>query len=255
MDIKETITSAWSDRDLYTGLSILEAMCVWSSECPGEALPEQMHDDMVKMFGLDAVQGERDLLLSTGVITLKNGGTVMDSKFYKPLSSLVNEKALCMQVFFNGIRFPIGEFMSGLGEYLVREAGATKQEQPCNDNCRLSLTWEDKAYEFRIAFSPVWLPAIADRAAENNMFVAALCPFAALQWEKTMISYYEYPSFRNHTACYDPWNNCKLNISKGGLFTYFDWYLRDAYGSKFSIPGTFSQALFDMGLLRYNDER
>ena len=57
------------------------------------------------------------------------------------------------------------------------------------------------------------------------------------------------------TACYDPWYRQKMNISRGGLFAYVDWFFRDAYGLKFFIPLEFSLAPQDFGLLRFNDEK
>ena len=233
MDIKKTIFDNLNCSDSYAGLGVLEAVCVWGEECPDRAVPEQMHNDMVSMFGKEAVIAELESLLQ--------------------MSDRVNRVASSMRLTLNGVCLSASGFLRGLGEYLVSEAGAIITDQSCTS--RLRMKWEDEVYELRIAFSPVWLPAMADKAAEKNMFVAAICPAAALPWEKTMIHYYGYPSFRNHTACYDPWNSCKMNISKGGLFTYFDWFFRDMHRGKFLIPNAFTQALLDMGLLRYNDEK
>jgi len=46
-----------------------------------------------------------------------------------------------------------------------------------------------------------------------------------------------------------------MNISKGGLFAWVDWYFRDIHKGRFMIPGAFSQVLMDLGLMRYNDEK
>ena len=253
MDTKESIVNAREGGNTYIRLGILEAMAVWREECPDEAVPEQLRDDMASLFGEKAVKTEQELLLSSGALSRLNGGLILSERFYRRSSDMIDETVSSMQLSFGGECVSADEFLQGLGGYLVREAGAIQHIQTCKS--RLCLTWNDETYDLRIAFSPVWLPAIADRAAGKKIFVAAICPVAALAWEKTMIGYYEYPSFRDHIACYDPWNFYKINISKGGLFTYFDWHFRDTYKSKFWIPDAFSRALFDMGLMRYNDEK
>src|SRR5680860_934047 len=61
-------------------------------------------------------------------------------------------------------------------------------------------------------------------------------------------------AFWPFTAYLDPWHCRTMNISRGGLFTYFAWFFRDVYGLKFYIPEEFSRSLQSMGLLRWNDE-
>jgi hypothetical protein len=109
----------------------------------------------------------------------------------------------------------------------------------------------DAFYEKQDKIKIVW-PRI--ETAEENRFLALIGPFAALGWQ-AMIQYYACPSFRRFTACFDPWHRWKMNINRGGLFTYFDWFFRDVYGLKFIIPEEFALSLQDMGLLRRNDER
>ena len=62
------------------------------------------------------------------------------------------------------------------------------------------------------------------------------------------------PEFRDYLALYDPWGQRKMNISNGHLSAFLDWFVRDRSGRRFYVEPSFTEAIHDLGLLRYDDE-
>jgi hypothetical protein len=52
-------------------------------------------------------------------------------------------------------------------------------------------------------------------------------------------------------AFYNLHSGVKMNIVASGLFAYFDWYLRDSFGLRMAPCKTFTLALMEKGILRY----
>lgn len=117
----------------------------------------------------------------------------------------------------------------------------------------VALTWEEKQYELLPAFSPFFMPVAADWASEAERYLYAIGPFAGQHWEK-LYPYYEHPEFRDYLALYDPWGQRKMNISNGHLSAFLDWFVRDRSGRRFYVEPSFTEAIHDLGLLRYDDE-
>jgi hypothetical protein len=237
----------------YPCLNLLESAMVCYKWTEDKIIPAPLLDDLYYIFGENIVETTAENLITIKVLARTDHGLLLNHRALMSTSSLLNELK-------NDLRLPLAEknetareFLARFVEYLKRNASDLVISETTND-LEFVLVWQDKEYRLQLAFSPVWLPVIAEKVAAEKSYIALFGPFMALDWE-VMFKYYAYTDFRDHTAYFDPWHLQKMNISRGELFTYFDWFLRDIYGVKSFIPQPFSLALQNMGLLRYNDER
>ena len=210
-------------------------------------------EDLYVISGREKTQAEQENLTRMEILRGTEDGFLLRPEYVESISVLLDRLKGGMHISLAGREMTAGVFLGRLMSYLQEEvSGLILTETFCNGG--FAARWQEREYRVELAFSPVWLPAAAEAASEGNRFLALIGPFAALSWQ-TMIKYYAYPPFRRFTAYFDPWHHQKMNISGGGLFTYFDWFFRDVYGLKFFIPEEFCRSLQDMGLLRWNDER
>lgn len=237
----------------YPCLNLLESALVCTGRRRGKTIPQPLMEDLCAIFGREEMEAERENLTGMGFLRGTEEGLVLCPECEEPVSGLLDRLKANMRLTLSGDEVTAGAFLGRLASYLQEEvSGLILTETFCNGG--FAARWQERDYRVEPAFSPAWLPAAAEEAAEESRFLALIGPFAALGWQ-TMTKYYAYPSFRRFTAYFDPWHRRTMNISRGGLFTYFDWFFRDVYGLKFFIPEEFSRALHDMGLLRWNDER
>ncbi|MDD3168888.1 MAG: hypothetical protein PHC91_05420 [Eubacteriales bacterium] len=237
----------------YLCLNILESALVCCRKNGNGVIPEPLLRDLADLFDCRTLESEIKNLLERKVLIQTGEGISLNREKIHSLSIHLNQLKKAMKLTFTEKKVTAGIFLNELVTYLEQEASCLVEEE-ANDCTEYLLVWRDNRYRLQLAFSPGWLPAVADEAAADNIYFAVLGPFAAQNWQK-MLHYYGYPAFRNNTAYYDPWHHQKMNISKGGLFSYFDWFFRDRYGSKFFIPDEFPCKLHSIGLLRYNDEK
>ena len=236
----------------YPCLNLLEAAVVCCRRAEDKTIPAALLTDLA-VFGQETAEAEVENLAGLGVLIRTEQGLLLNPQALPAVSALLNQLKKNLQLSLGSGEETAEGFMLKLVSYL-QEAVPGLIVAEYADNGDFALLWQEKKYRLQLAFSPVWLPAAAEEAAGEQTYLALFGPFAAQNWQK-MLKYYSYPEFRNFTAYFDPWYRQKMNISRGGLFTYFDWFFRDVYGLKFFIPKEFSLALQNMGLLRYNDER
>ena len=240
-------------RDPYPCPNLLESALVCAGLQEGETIPEPLMEDLCAIFGREKIEVVRGNLIDMEIFHKVGEGFLLRPECVESVSGLLDRLKGNMQLSLADREVTAGAFVIRLASYLQEEvSGLILTETFCTGG--FAARWQGREYRVEPAFSPAWLPAAARAAAEGNRFLALIGPFAALGWQ-TMIKYYASPSFRRFTAYFDPWHRRKMNISRGGLFTYFDWFFRDVYGLKFIIPEDFSRSLQDMGLLRWNDER
>lgn len=237
----------------YPCLNILESAVVCSRRKRKGAIPAPIFDDLAAMFGRETVEAEIGNLEKMGALVRTKTGFSLNGEALPLISGQLDQYKREMKLELAGRELSAGIFLEELVGYLKREVPFLTVAEAV-DGISCLLEWQDNRYRLQLAFSSAWLPAAAEEAAADRIYTAVFGPFAAQNWQR-MFLYYKYPEFRNLTAYYDPWHRQKLNISKGGLFTHFDWFFRDSYGLKFFIPEEFAEMLQDLGLLRYNDEK
>jgi len=237
----------------YPCLNLLESALVCAGLRERKTLPQPLMEDLYAIFGREEIEAERKNLSGMGILRGTEEGFLLCPECEEPVSELLDRLKGNMRLTLSGGEVTAEAFLGSLASYLLDEVSGLIVTETFR-NGGFAARWQEKDYRVEPAFSPAWLPAAAEAAAEGNRFLALIGPFAALGWQ-TMIKYYAYPSFRGFTAYFDPWHRGRMNISRGGLFAYFDWFFRDVYGLKFFIPEEFPRALHDMGLLRWNDER
>jgi len=236
----------------YPCLNLLEAAVVCCRRKDNKTIPAALLMDLA-VSGPETAEAEAENLAGLGVLFRTEQGLLLNPQALPNVSELLNQLKNNLQLSLGREEETAEEFMLKLVSYL-QEAVPSLIVAESADNGEFSLLWQEKKYRLQLALSPVWLPAAAEEASREQTYLALFGPFAAQNW-LIMLKYYSYPEFRNFTAYFDPWYRQKMNISRGGLFTFFDWFFRDVYGLKFFIPREFSLALQNMGLLRYNDER
>ena len=116
----------------------------------------------------------------------------------------------------------------------------------------LFLTVEGERYQIWRTLSPFWLPLAVKEEDGDRILVFG--PFAAQDWGR-LYPYYDWEAFRDTIALYDPWRQEKMSLCRGRVPVYIDWFHRDQYQGRFSIPVKFCDVLHQLGLMRYNDER
>ena len=162
-----------------------------------------------------------------------------------------------------GIRLPSSDagkssVENGTGEsYLFQLVQYLQQLEPSctvatGQEGELFLTVEGERYQIWRTLSPFWLPLAVKEEDGDRILVFG--PFAAQDWGR-LYPYYDWEAFRDTIALYDPWRQEKMSLCRGRVPVYIDWFHRDQYQGRFSIPVKFCDVLHQLGLMRYNDER
>ncbi|HHU17428.1 MAG TPA: hypothetical protein GXZ70_04290 [Clostridiales bacterium] len=253
MFIEESLSSILQKSNPYPCLALLESGLISYKESEHKTIPQELLKDFACIYGKELADDAIKCLVNLEAIEENEIGLLINDEASNIISSWLNQLKRNLLLTLNNNEESIEEFVVKLISYLKENTSCTVSYKSV-ENLDFIINSDGKNYSIQAALSPVWLPAVAEDASVQNTFIALIGPFAAQNWHH-MIKYYAHPQFRNYTSYYDPWHCQKMNISRGSLLTYFDWFYRDVYGLKFFIPDTFSLALQNMGLLRYNDER
>jgi hypothetical protein len=240
----------------YPALNLLEASLAWSRTHARSPLPAELISDLEAMFGARVVQAEAQTLVDMGALQAAAAGFGLHPQACEPVLRIVDAYREQMRLALDGPDATAGEFALRLAGYLAKQVPGVEvfASRRCRRGAVHEFAWQGARYRLQTAISFVWLPAVVAELVEEKVYLALLGPFSAQRWQ-ILHKYYVHPQFRRLTACFDPWTRQKMNVSRGGLFVYLDWFFRDAYGLKFKIPPDFSLALQHLGLLRFNDER
>lgn len=252
MSLIENLCAHLETVNPYPCLSILESAIVCYQRFGHARIPNETLVDAYDMYGLEQIKDEINTLYGLGLAE-KNGSSLhFKNEILPPMINIVFSFRKSLGQNFQASEANNQSLLRKLTSYLHNMISDLSVESEI-DEVETEVLWNGCIHRLYIAISPVWLPIVADEIAQNNSYLALFGPFAAQNWQQ-MMRYYAYQDFRNHTAYFDPWNRQKMNISKTGLFTYFDWFFRDIYGMKLIIPYEFSRSLQGLGLLRINDE-
>jgi hypothetical protein len=253
MSLIDNLANYLDKENPFPALNLLESALVCSRMTGHAVIPMELINDLNSLFEPNIIEIETKGLSNINVFEKIENSFMLNPDMFDFVSGLLNQYKKNLQLSLNGPEETAESFISKLVSYLtdeVREITLTESI----DGLVYQIGWQGKNYRLQIALSPAWLPAVAEDLAGDQVYLALFGPFAAQNWN-IMHKYYSYPEFRNFTALFDPWYRQKMNISRGGLFAYFDCFFRDVYGLKFFIPEKFPSALQELGLLRYNDER
>lgn len=235
----------------YPCLSLLESGTVCYNLRENKTIPSPLLGDLYSIFGQHIAETALEDLIVIHVLVRTEQGIMLNPEALSSISAILCDLSSNLLLQLDGREETAANFLRKFVSYLKKNESDLIITE--SNGSEYIISWQGRVYQLQLAFSPVWLPAAAEQAAQRETFVALFGPFVAQGWYK-IIKYYNYPEFRNYTSYFDPWHCQKMSISKGRLLTYYDWFLRDVYGRKCFIPETFSLALKNMGLLRYNDE-
>ena len=243
----------------YPCLGVLEAALACARYTPEKLIPAPLLQDLAQCYGEYTIRKEIDWLSKQGILTglskkeSSAGLRLINIETENSIAVFLGELLSSMELQLQDKGMAAGTFLVQMVSYLDKEIPEIILEKSYNP-AKYTVYWQKEKYELQLAASPVWLPVAGGDDEGDHSYLVLFGPFAAQGWE-TMQKYYAYPQFRNHIAYFDPWNRQKMNISKGGLISYIDWFFRDVYGQKFLIPQPFAEGLHDMSLLRFNDEK
>ena len=202
------------------GLHLLEAALASWRYCPAGVLPEGLREDLQQALGEEEVQAAVSNLLACHILEEVPGMVTGETYLFQLVQYLQQLEPSCTV--------------------------ATGQDG------ELFLTVEGERYQIWRTLSPVWLPLAVKEEDGDRILVFG--PFAAQDWGR-LYPYYDWEAFRDTIALYDPWRQEKMSLCRGRVPVYIDWFHRDQYQGRFSIPVKFCDVLHQLGLMRYNDER
>ncbi|MGI6413191.1 MAG: hypothetical protein ACOXZ5_06020 [Syntrophomonadaceae bacterium] len=250
----EALTDYLDSGNPFPCLSVLEAALACAQYIPEKSIPEPLLEDLKQCHGKDNISKEIDFLVKLGILVYQgekenhSGLRLINIETEKIIADLLDWLLSSAEMQLKDKTITAGTFLEQGVSYLETEIPELRLKA-LKGSTKYILEWQDETYQFQLAFSPIWLPVAA-----GDYYLALFGPFAAQGWE-IMHKYYAFPQFRGYIAYYDPWNQQKMNISKGRLLSFVDWFYRDVHGLKFNIPPSFAEGLHHLGLLRYNDER
>lgn len=202
------------------GLHLLEAALASWRYCPAGVLPEGLREDLQQALGEEEVQAAVSNLLACHI-----------------LEEVPGQES-------SGLRLR-EEARTTVSAYLRRT-----REKVLWRTAQGMVTGE--RYQIWRTLSPFWLPLAVKEEDGDRILVFG--PFAAQDWGR-LYPYYDWEAFRDTIALYDPWRQEKMSLCRGRVPVYIDWFHRDQYQGRFSIPVKFCDVLHQLGLMRYNDER
>ena len=255
MDQIEKLTQRLQGPMAYPCLHLLEGAVASWNYWTGE-IPAELTDDIRAALGNDVVEGEISSLLAMGVLEEVNTAEApllrLKQQYLTDAASRLQSLRCHMELEVGGVPMTAQGYLDQLVQYLQSAVPRLIVQEYENETCRLEL--EGETYRLQLSFSPFWLPLATEREESEEKYLIVFGPFASQFWEK-MYHYCDMEVFRNRVGMYDPWRREKVNLCKGSLPVYIDWFMRDRFESKFSIPPDFCDALHNLGLMRYNDER
>ncbi len=255
MDVMKRLVLYLQENDPYPCMHLLEASLASRNYCTDEVIPETLIKSIQNGLGNSKVQNDISNLLELGVFEkvnkVQSQGVRLKEKMLPSMEHLIQQLRCSMTLEMGSCCIVASEYLGQLVNYLLSsEADVSIKEN--NDDYYL-LESEGKIYRLLLTLSTFWLPLSMEKKTERESIIA-FGPFASQSWDD-MYPCYASKEFRSHVGLYDPWSRQKLCLCKGSLPVYIDWFFRDKYKRQFSIPPDFAEALHDMGLMRYNDER
>lgn len=253
MDAMETLNGLLRENPSYACLCLLESAVASRKYWPEAGLPEALVKDMIQALGQTRFREAESLLLDAGVLEQAESGQAAGLKgelvpdAEALLCRLWREQDLGLD---GGMK--AGWFFDELMQALLAPGTGVSLRERGTLAC--TLEFQGESYRLITAFSPFWLPLETENSEEDGKYALALGPFSDRNWE-VLYPYFDLEEFRTRVGLYDPWQRRKMNLCSGGLPVLIDWFFRDRFGGRFSIPADFCEALHNMGLLRYNDER
>lgn len=244
--LKATLHSYMTQADMPLCLTLLEGALAMSWQ--EAALPQKLLEEIAARYGAAQTEAAIGGLRTLGVFAQDAHALSPDSR--GAVSALLEELLESMELDAQGLS--AGEFVARFLSY-VQEANPEIEQLPDSAFGGRVLRWDDKKTCVRLAFSPLCMPAAADYFSQAECHLLAIGPFAAQDWE-SLYPYFDFPEYRDWVALFDPWSCRKLNISKGNLSGFMDWFFRDAFQKRFYVPETFPDAIHSLGLLRFDDE-
>ncbi|MGI6752283.1 MAG: hypothetical protein ACOX4U_06650 [Anaerovoracaceae bacterium] len=256
MDEKKQLIDYLLKSNPYPCLHILEAALATRKYRASEVIPEELIRDIGKGLGEVTTEMEIENLVALGILERINtddaGGVRLKKEAEIYAADTVSRLSCSLELSIGDQKIKAEDFLDQLIHYIVdTHVVATVKEHKAGSYL---LESDDGIYRIQLGTSPFWLPLIAEKDEKEEKYLIALGPFSFQHWEE-MYPYYDYEEFKSRVALYDPWSRQKASLCKGGLSVYVDWFYRDRYNGRFSIPGDFCEALHNMGMMRYNDER
>lgn len=237
----------------YPCLHLLECLSMGRRYRPDGILPEDLLEDIRSALGDTVLQEEIELLTSFGLLesvdTPDHTGLRLNQEHIPAIDALLEQLRLSLPVKAPQETLSAGGYLSQFVGYLQQNADQVSLLETGKDT--LLVQEEDTFFQLLLTLSPFWLPLAAERNKER---VIAVGPFACQGWQ-SLSPYYDWEAFRDCVGMFDLWSNEKMSLCRGSLPVYLDWFHRDRFHQRFSIPAAFCETLHNLGHMRYNDER
>ena len=205
------------------GLHLLEAALASWRYCPAGVLPEGLREDLQQALGEEEVQAAVSNLLACHI-----------------LEEVPGQES-------SGLRLR-EEARTTVSAYLRRT-----RDKVLWRTAKGMVTGETYLFQL-VQYLQQLEPSCTVATGQDGDRILVFGPFAAQDWGR-LYPYYDWEAFRDTIALYDPWRQEKMSLCRGRVPVYIDWFHRDQYQGRFSIPVKFCDVLHQLGLMRYNDER
>lgn len=253
MDIKKLLEKRLQSKNYYAFLSILETALECNKVDPESAIPKDIFNAAIKAVDYDIAKNEMLFVLDNDLLVEEGDSWRLKEDKKEVVETFLDELKNSLQINYGQTVIDARQYLDDLTAYLTSADVNAKEIPQTGDKAERRFKWEDEDYRFIVSFTHVWSPILSKNASEKKEYTVNICPFYSQRW-KSMFQYFPYKDFRDWIAFFDPWNGQKMNICKGGLLSYMDWFMRDVYSRKFLIPGDFREMLHENRLLRYDDE-
>lgn len=255
MDGIENLIQYLQENNPYPCLHLLEVSLASRRYRTDGEIPKELIQDIQNAVGTSLVQREISNLLKLDILeeadTAEGRGVRLKEQMQSCVADLLRQLRCHLELETDSGYTEGSEYLEQLVEYLLySDAGISVKENKKGDYL---LESGGKIYRLLLTLSPFWLPLAAEKSGEEEKCTIAFGPFASQSWNE-MHHYYDWEEFRGRVALYDPWSREKMSLCRGSLPVYIDWFYKERYRRRFSIPAGFCDALHNMGLIRYNDE-
>lgn len=256
MDIIEKLEEYLEKSNPYTSLHLLEAALATWKYRGNKAIPEELILDIQNALGDSVVQEEIINLLNLSIFERTNipeeQGVRLKEGIWFSVEDLIRHINCNFELPISGeVNSNADECLDQFVQYLKSSEPEIVIKEKKKGDCLLELDGE--IYRILLSFSPFWLPLTSEKDEEDEKYVIVFGPLSFQHWEK-MYRYYDYKAFSDRVALYDPWSMQKMNLCRGKVHVYIDWFYRDELDGRLYIPEEFCEELHDRGMLRYDDE-
>ena len=250
----EQVKEYLQGHDAIPCLPLLEAARKCWEYCPDGVVPLGLIEDLEQAFGGDAVEQECNRLLRAGLFQAVPGADTtqirLDYGLQGPCETLLRQMWTQLPLETGTGTVTAGSYLAHLADALLHTGeGITVQDRKEDV---LLVTKGEETWRIILTGTPFWLPLTVMDSRRTEK-VLAIGPFASLRWD-VLYPYCGWEEFRTGIALYDPWHQQKMCLCQGTVPVYVDWFHRDHYHGRFTIPAAFCQSLHEMSLLRFDDE-